>query len=98
MYDTHDKRRLYWLIDQYLSGALDEDAFCNEYHVAFVVELDLKVLSELEYTVFSELSEVSERFSPFKEDFALWAGFVTAEQLREKVAEAKERLEDQDPR
>ena len=97
MYDITDKQRLYWLIDQYLSNKINETMFCNEFHDFFVNEMDHKVLTNVEFDVFYDLSDVSQRFSDDEESFKLWSGFVTAKQLREKVIETKEKLKDQSP-
>ena len=35
MYDKTDKRRLYELIDFYLSGEIDAWTFCNEYYYCY---------------------------------------------------------------
>ncbi|GHT80052.1 hypothetical protein AGMMS50262_24130 [Bacteroidia bacterium] len=95
MYDKTDKRRLYWLIDQYLSNNIDDDTFCSQFHDSFVNEMDYKILTESELDVFHKLSDVSQRFSEFEEDHKLWSGFITAKQLKEKVVETKEKLKEQ---
>ena len=95
MYNKNDKQILYWLIDEYLLGKINEPIFCNEFHDSFVNEMDIEILTELEYSVFSELSDVSQRFSEYEEDHKLWKGFTTAEELRQKIIETKEKLQDQ---
>ena len=95
MYDKSDKRRLYWLIEQYLSNSIDENTFCNEFHDSFVNEMDYKILTDTEFSLFRELSKVSQCFSEYEEDHKLWSGFITAKQLREKVLETKEKLKEQ---
>jgi len=94
MYNKTDKRNLYWLIDQYLSYKINETMFCNEFHDSFVNEMNYDVLTSLEFDIFRDLSNVSQRFSQYEEDFKLWSGFVTAKQLREKILEAKEKLKE----
>jgi hypothetical protein len=95
MYEKNDKRRLYWLIDQYLSSKIDEDAFCNDFHDTLVNEMYYEGLTDIEHKVFSDLSDVSQRFSQHEEDLKLWAGFVTADQLKQKIHETKEKLKEQ---
>lgn len=97
MFDKNDRRRLYWLIDQYLLGKINEPTFTNEFHDSFVNEMDYKTITESEYNIFSELNDVSARFSEFEEDHKLWPGFTTAKELKEKIIETKEKLKDQSP-
>lgn len=97
MYEKNDKRRLYWLIDHYLTSKIDEVAFCDDFHDTLVNELYYEGLTDIEQKVFSDLSEVSQRFSQYEEDIKLWAGFVTAEQLKQKILETKEKLKEQSP-
>jgi len=95
MYNKNDKRRLYWLIDQYLAGEINEIVFCDDFHNTFVNEMNYETLTDDEYTVFSDLSDASQRFSEYEEDFKLWPGFITSEELRNKIIEVKEKLKAQ---
>jgi len=95
MYSKTDKRRLYWLIDQYLSNEIDEVFFCNDFHDTLVNEMYYEGLSNIEEEIFRDLLDVVQRFSDDEESFKLWAGFVTAKKLREKVLETKEKLKEQ---
>jgi hypothetical protein len=97
MYDKTDKRRLYWLIKQYLSDKIDETTFCNDFHDTLVNEIYYEGLSKIENEVFCDLLNVVQHFSEYEEDFKLWSGFVTAKQLREKALETKEKLKQQSP-
>lgn len=95
MYNKNDKRRLYWLIDQYISNQVDEDTFTSNFHDTLVNEIYDEGLTDIEIEVFHDLHDVSERFTEYEEDFKLWSGFVSAKQLREKVLEIKEKLREQ---
>lgn len=97
MYNKNDKLRLYWLIDQYLSGKISETTFCDDFHNTLVNEMYYEGLTNIEYKTFSDLSDVSQRFSEYEEDFKLWKGFVTAEELKQKIIETKEKLQEQSP-
>ena len=97
MYNKTDKRRLYWLIDQYLSNKIDEDTFGSDFHDTLVNEMYYEGLSEIEKEVFRDLHDVAERFSEYEEDHKLWSGFTTAQQLREKLLETKEKLKEESP-
>lgn len=90
-----NKGKLDWIIDQYLLQKIDESTFCNEYHNLFVNEMDVNTFTDIEYVIFSNLSDISQRFTEYKEDFKLWKGFVTAEELTQKVVETKARLKEQ---
>ena len=94
MYEKNDKQRLYWLIDQYLLGKIDESTFCDEFYYSYDLEINNDILSESEQQVFSDLSKVSSRFSQYEEDHKLDAkAFSSAKDLREKIIETKEKLQ-----
>lgn len=95
MYNNSDKKRLYYLIDQYLSGKINETTFCDDFHDTFVNKMDYKNLSDIEFLIFSDLSNASQRFSEYEEDFKLWEGFITGSELRKKIIETKEKLQEQ---
>ena len=79
MFEKNDKRRLYWLIDQYLSDKINEITFCDEFYYSYDLEMDYSMLTELEHKLFSELSTVAGRFSEYEEDhLGLQNGFYTA--------------------
>ena len=63
MFEKEDKRRLYWLIDQYLSGKITERVFCDEFYYCYDLEMDYTTLTEFEHRIFSELSTIRGRFS-----------------------------------
>jgi len=94
MYDKSDKRRLYWLINQYLSGRIDERIFCDEFYYSYDLEVNNNTLTDIEEVAFSELSTVAGRFSEFEEDhLSLPNGFYTVEELKQKIIEIKEKLQ-----
>jgi len=93
MYNKNDKRRLYWLIDEYLLGKINDSSFCEEFYFSYDLEVNSETLNEVEQQAFSELSKVSSRFSQYDEDHKLDArAFSTVEELKQKIAETKERL------
>ena len=84
------KRRLYWVIDMYLSEKINEPAFCNEFYYSYDLELDHSTLTPEEKKAFYELGEVAGRFSEFEEDHQNAPGaFFTKEELRNKILETK---------
>ena len=93
MYDKNDKRRLYWLIDQYLIGNINESTFCDEYYSSYDLEIDDEVLNDNEKVIFEALNQVSARFSEHKGDHHLDSrAFATREELRQKILETKNAL------
>ncbi len=94
MFPKDDKRRLYWLLEQYLSGRIDGNTFCDEYYYCYDLELDYDTLSDKERKAFRDLSLVSGRFSSIKEDIKRYPGtYFTEENLRKKVQETREKLQ-----
>jgi len=95
MYDKSDIRRVYWLIDQYLLGKIDESNFCDEFYYSYDLEINENTLTDIEKMVFAELNQVSSRFSQYQEDhLGLPNGFYTIEELKQKITETKEKLKD----
>lgn len=93
MYDKKDKQRLYWLIDEYLLGKIDEPTFCDEFYYSYDLEIKNGMLNDVERGAFFELSEVAARFSQYEEDHKLDPhAFATANELRKKIIETKEKL------
>lgn len=73
-----------------MSGHISAWNFGSEYHTCYDVELDLNTLSPIESYIFSELSTVAARFSPYKEDHEECPNaYYTEEELRQKVIDAK---------
>lgn len=90
MFDNADKRKLYWLIDEYLAKRITSTEFCDKFYYCFDLELDFSLLSKEEYLVFSSLGKIVGRFSQFDKDIEEHPGvYVTESELREKIAEAK---------
>lgn len=97
MYKINDKRRLYWLIEQYLSGKINETKFCDEFYYSYDLEIrgSDNSLSELEKEAFEELRKVSNRFSPYEEDHKLdpsGKAFSTLTQLKQAILSTREKL------
>jgi hypothetical protein len=72
MYEKTDKRRLYWLMDMYLSDKIDAPTFCDEFYYCYGQELDRESsLSEKEFEAFEKLDLVTGRYSRFEKDHKL---------------------------
>ena len=98
MFEKDDKRRLYWLMDNYLSDVITAKTFCDEFYYCYDLELDSELLTKLEEQVFAELGTVTGRFSEFEEDIKQYPGtYFTEKQLRQKVQETQEKLKAESP-
>jgi hypothetical protein len=98
MFEKEDKKRLYWLMDEYLSGKINGRTFCDEYYFSYDLEIDYGTLSNLEQKAFKELSSVSSRFSEFEEDIEKHSGvYFTENQLQKKIQETQDKLKTESP-
>ena len=89
---------MYWLIDQYLLGKIDEQTFCDEFYYSYDLEINIEILSEIEKHTFTDISIVSSRFSNYEQDYKLdERAFSTVQELKEKIIEAKVKLQQQSP-
>jgi len=96
IYPRNDKRRVYWLIDQYLADKIDENSFCDEYYYSYDLAIDKKTLNNVERKAFEELSMIAGRFSGYESDFMTAPGvYSTREELRDAIAKTKEALDQQ---
>lgn len=94
MFEKNDKKRVYWLLDQYLAGKIDARTFCDEFYYSYDLEIKRSSLSQLESKIFSNLSIVAGRFSEFEEDHINYPGtYFTEEELKNKVIETREALQ-----
>ena len=71
VFEKNDKRQLYWLMDNYLSGKFTAKTFCTEFYYSYDLEIDTDVFSNSEEKLLSLLSTVSGCFSEFEEDHKL---------------------------
>lgn len=95
MFEKTDKRRIYWVIEQYLSNKIDARTFCDEFHESYDLEVNLSSLTRQESNAFSELSDVAGRFSNIEEDIKQYPGtYFTEKELKAKVIETKKLLVD----
>lgn len=93
MYSKDDKRRLYWLIDEFLSGQIHASIFCDEFYYSYDLEIPKNVFSNIEYRAFSELNETTSRFSKYESDHLLDPkAFSNEKKLMEKIRDTKEKL------
>ncbi len=95
MYQKSDKRFLYYIIDLYLRGEIDESTFCDELYYSYVLEIDESTLTSVENKIFSELEAITSRFSEFEEDYQMDSkAFATKDEVRKEINRVKEILLD----
>lgn len=93
MFCKNDKKKLYWLIDQYLSNQISARTFCDEYYHCYDLELERTTLNDHETQAFSDLSKIVNRFTEFTEDLQQYPGvYFNEEQLKQKAIETKKIL------
>ena len=84
MYSKDDKRRLYWLIEQYINTKIKIKEFEDEFYLSYDLEINYNDLSPLEEKEFSELANTVSRYSEFDSDHKLdIKAFTTEEEVRE---------------
>lgn len=95
MFKLNDKRRLYWLIDQYLLKKLMAWDFCDAYYESYSLETDLDTLTDKETKAFDDLAAVATRFTDIEEDLKDYPGvYYTPQELDRRILETKEALKD----
>jgi Bacterial self-protective colicin-like immunity len=95
MFVLNDKKRLYWLIDQYLENKISASTFEDEYYKSYCLEVDARSLTAKEEKAFDELAAVSNRFNDIEEDLKRYPDiYYTADELHAKVLETKTLLKD----
>jgi len=81
-------------MDMFLTALITPKTFCDDFYYSYDLEIDSDTLNESEQQAFSDLSRVSSRFSPFKEDHEKYPGaFFTENELKQKVIDTKTRLQ-----
>lgn len=94
MVNKNDKKYLYWIMEQYSLGILNENEFCEAFYYSYNLEIENEKLSLLEKKVFSELSQVVSRFSQYEEDHKLDINaFTTVADIKNKIIESRTKLE-----
>lgn len=93
MFRIDDKKRIYWLMDEFLSGTITGRKFSDEFYVSYDLEIDDSTLTDKEKDVFADLGNITSRFSEFKDDLVKFPKVYFSEnQLRIAVGNAKEKL------
>ena len=98
MYEKSDKRRLYWLMECYLDGKIDESTFCDEYYYSHDLEIgrNSNSFSIEEKTLFFELEMFLNQFAPDEQFHKRFPGsFWTKQELHYKIRDTYETLKKQ---
>ncbi|MCL1924771.1 MAG: hypothetical protein FWF50_04220 [Defluviitaleaceae bacterium] len=85
----NSKEQIYYLLKHYYKGEYKTDIFVDEFYRIFSVERDdnlLKLLSEEEYKLLIELSNITDYFSPYEEDFKVYS-YTSEKEVKEKATE-----------
>lgn len=93
MFEKNDKRRIYWLMDNYLSGNINATTFCDEFYYSYNLEIKDSTLDKDEKQYFSILDEVVSRFSQFEEDLEKYKGvYYSEEELKKQIYDTQKHL------
>ena len=87
-----DKEKLYYLIKEFIKGNYTSTAFCDEFTVQYDIETDYSTLNDEENQCFSELSEITARFSDDAEDLKIPNLYFNEKQVKAKINEVAEKL------
>ena len=79
------KEQLWYLINGLRDGSYNAEDFCSEFTRIFDLEIDYETLSEQEEIEFSELSDMTARFSDDLEMLSIPNVYFNENQIREKV-------------
>ncbi len=86
------KEKLYYLLTEYQKGKYDTNTFCDQFTFIYNTEADYNMLSEAENKLFSELSIITARFSPYEEDLKLPNVYYSEQEVKFKVEEVVVKL------
>ena len=86
------KEQRYYLLNGLSHGEIEINNFTIQFMKIFDLEIDYDELSEKEYTVFRNLSDMSGRFSDSEEDLKLPNVYYNEKQIRDEVSFALKEL------
>lgn len=79
------KEQLYYLLNGLYLGEIEINHFTNQFMKIFDLEIDYDELSNKEYTVLGNISDMSARFSDNTEDLKLPNVYYSEKQIRDEV-------------
>jgi hypothetical protein len=80
-----EKEKLYYLIREYSKGDYDTKVFCDEFSNIYNIETDYTILSEDERQYFSNLCEITDRFSEYEDELAIPNMYFSEADVRNAV-------------
>ena len=86
------KEQLYYLLNGLSHGEIEINNFTIQFTKIFDLEIDYDELSEKEYTVFDNLSDMAGRFSDSAEDLKLPNVYYNEKLIRDEVSYALKEL------
>ncbi len=84
--------QLYYLIREYIKGNYDTNTFCEQFSLIYDMEVDDDDLNEIERTLFSNLSRIAYRFSPYEEDLAIPNMYYTEQEVKVEACRVQQEL------
>lgn len=92
MSELSPKERLYWLMELLIRKEIETSKFCDEFYQTYEHDLN-EDLSDIEKTLFMEISHKGSRFSEFHEDYLQYPGvYVTDLDIRSLVLDSWTKL------
>lgn len=80
-----EKEQLYTLLTELKSNKIDINQFTNKFLKIFDLEIDYDELTQEEYRLMGEVSDMSARFSDSSEDLKLPNVYYSEDQIRAEV-------------
>lgn len=88
----NDKEKLYYLIKEFIKGNYKANVFCDEFTIQYDIETDYSTLSNEENHYFSELSNITTRFSDDTEDLKTPNLYFDEKQVNAKANQVAKKL------
>lgn len=80
------KEQLYYLLNGLHNGEININVFTNQFMKIFDLEINYDDLSEKEYTILGNVSDMAARFSDSIEDLKLPNVYFSEQQIKDEVA------------
>ena len=87
-----EKEKLYYLVREYSKGNYNTKVFCDEFSNIYNVEIDYAILNEVERQYFSNLCEITDRFSEYEDELQIPNMYYSEEDVRKAVERLMEAL------
>jgi len=81
------REKLYFALEEFVNGKYRAEDFSHWFTVIFDQETNYDDLTDIEYSLFSEMEEMSARFSPFEEDLKIPNVYFSEKDLENKAFE-----------